>query len=229
MVPEKNKDPAPGRERHGPHSSASPRATRTLTPRAAPAPAAPHPRRARPAAWCARRRSARRSSSRRARPAAWQSASRATSTCAESAGKPAESSQTCRSWTSTTPGLSRQRVPDLLRVEAGRGSLQEDPPRGAQQADGGAQHQRGHQQRGDRVGALEAGQQDHGPRERRADEREQVGEDVLEGALDAHVRLAPRARERGGGGAVDRDPRQRHPTIVHAETVGGEISRPTAE
>ena len=68
-------------------------------------------RRGRPAGSCGRGRSARAASASISRRARWQSASPATSTCADSAGKPLETSQTCRSWTSTTPGSATSARP----------------------------------------------------------------------------------------------------------------------
>ena len=58
--------------------------------------------------------------------------------------------------------------PDLLGVEAARRGLEEDPAGVAQQAVGGAQHHRGDEERGDRVSALAAGQQDRRARDRGA-------------------------------------------------------------
>ena len=89
------------------------------------------------------------SSSRRMR---WQSSPGATSTWAASAGKPEVTSQTWRSWTSTTPGGAASARPIALGVDARGGALEQHPARVAQQAPGGAQHQRGDEQRGDRVG-----------------------------------------------------------------------------
>ncbi len=52
-------------------------------------------------------------------------------------------------------GVLGHRVADLLDVELGRGHLEQHPARGAQEPDRGAQHQRGDEERGDRVGAVE--------------------------------------------------------------------------
>ena len=124
----------------------------------------------------------------------WQSVSRPTSTCADSDGKPEVTSQMCRSWTSVTPASAGHPQADRLRVEPARRGLQEHAAGLAQQAVGGAQHQRGDEQGGDAVRALEAGEQDHGAGDRRGHEGREVGEDVLEGALDVE-RVAVRARQ----------------------------------
>ena len=57
-------------------------------------------------------------------------------------------------------GVAGHRAADLLDVDARRRHLEQDAARGAQQPDGGADHQRGDEERGDRVGAVEAGGQD---------------------------------------------------------------------
>jgi len=99
-------------------------------------------------------------------------------------------------------GLADERRADRLRIEAfGRG-LEEDPPGRAHEREPRARHQRGDQQRDDRVGALEARQQDHGGGDRGADEPVQVGQQVLKGALDVEA-LAVGPRERPRRGEVD--------------------------
>src|SRR5579862_6488643 len=60
-------------------------------------------------------------------------------------------------------------LPDRLRVDAARRRLEEHPGGGHEQAVGGAEHQPGDEQRGDRVGSLEAARQDHRRRYRCAD------------------------------------------------------------
>ena len=52
--------------------------------------------------------------------------------------------------------LGDERAADLLGVETARRRLEEDPAGVAQQAVGRAQHQRRHEQRGDRVGPQPA-------------------------------------------------------------------------
>ncbi len=81
-------------------------------------------------------------------------------------------------------GLAGYRGDDVAGFVAFRGCLQQDPAGLAQQAPGGVQHQPDHDQGGDRVGALEAGEDDHDPGGQRPGERVQVGDDVREGALD---------------------------------------------
>ena len=94
---------------------------------------------------------------------------------------------------------------DPLRVDPLRRGLEEDPAGVAQQAEGGAQHQPGDQQRGDRVGRSKPVSEDHDGGDRGADEGEEVGEEVLEAALDVEA-LAVGAGEDRGGGEVDDDP-----------------------
>ena len=65
----------------------------------------------RPGVSCARSRTRSRGAPRARRRLAWQSSPRPTSTCADSAGKPDVIVQTCRSWTSTTPGARARRSP----------------------------------------------------------------------------------------------------------------------
>src|SRR6476659_10272961 len=92
---------------------------------------------------------------------------------------------------------------DPVGVELlGRG-LEEDPPRVTQQPDRRAQHQAGNQQRGDRVGAVEAGQQDHRRGDRGADEGVEVGQQVLEAALDVEALAVGSGEGRGGGEGDD--------------------------
>ena len=141
-----------------------------------------------------RRRSARaaaRASSRR-----WACVSHParTVTCAEIAGKPEVTSHTCRSCTSTTWFCAASALPISSRVEVARRRLEQHAAGLAQQAEARAQHQRGHHQRGDAVRAREAGDQHDRARDRGGDEREQVGEHVLERALDVEAAAAPRRR-----------------------------------
>ena len=67
--------------------------------------------RARPAAWCARARSARPAAARAPRGGRGSRRPPGTSTCAESAAKPDVTSQTCRSCTSLTPGCAASACP----------------------------------------------------------------------------------------------------------------------
>ena len=94
--------------------------------------------------------------------------------------------------------LGGERAPDLVGVEPARGRLEQHPARVAQQPPARAQHQRGHEQRGDAVGAAEVGGEDDHAGDRGRDEREQVGQHVLEGALD--VEAAPLGSGQHPGG-----------------------------
>ncbi len=122
--------------------------------------------------------------------------------------------------------LGDERRADRLRVETlGRG-LQEDPPGGAHERDARADHQRGDQQRDDRVGALEAGREDHAGGDRRADEAVEVGQQVLEAALDVEalaVRAAraSRSRRRLTSDAGERDGEHQPAAHVAAGGTGG--------
>ena len=62
--------------------------------------------------------------------------------------------------------VARHRAADLVDVEVRRRHLEQHAARVAEQPDGGAEHERGDEQRGDRVGAVEAGRR--GSRRRRA-------------------------------------------------------------
>ena len=101
--------------------------------------------------------------------------------------------------------LGRQRVADLARVEVARRRLEQHPARVAQQAEAREEHQRGHEQRRDPVGAREAGEQDERARHGRGDEREQVVQHVLERALHVQA-LAVRPGEDQRRGQVHPDP-----------------------
>ncbi len=106
------------------------------------------------------------------------------------------------------PGHGDHRVADLVGVEAARCRLEEHPARLPEQAVGGVEHDRGDDQRRDPVRLVEAGGQDHEPGDRREDERGEVGEQMLEGALDVE-RLPVGLRERPGRDQVDDDPEDR--------------------
>ena len=81
-------------------------------------------------------------------------------------------------------GIGGHRRADLRHVEPRRGDLEQDPAGGTQGARPPPAHQRGDDQRRDRVGAVEAGGRGSAPRDRGRRERVQVGQQVLEGALD---------------------------------------------
>lgn len=66
----------------------------------------------------------------------------------------------------------------------------------------GAQHDRRDHQRGDAVGAVKAGREDHHTGDGGEDEGGEVGEDLLEGALDVHG-LAVGLRQRPGRHEID--------------------------
>ena len=132
------------------------------------------------------------SSSRRMR---WQSSPRSTSTCAESAGKPELISQTCRSWTSVTPGCARDRRADLARERCPRA-----PPRGGSRptarSSGQAAASIDAATASDAIGSARSKPvvQTTSPATAVAGERVEVGEQVAVAALDVQVR-AVRARD----------------------------------
>jgi len=86
----------------------------------------------------------------------------------------------------------RQRRAHRRRREPGRRRLEEDPPGIPDQPRARVQHQHHHDQRGDRVGPGEPGQQDDQPGYRGGRERVQVRNDVLERARDVQTLLAGR-------------------------------------
>jgi hypothetical protein len=105
----------------------------------------------------------------------------------------------CRSWTSATPGRPAIARADQVRVQhsGAPGTLQEDPAGFPDQPVPGLDHQAGHDQRGERIGAGEPGEHHHKSGDRGRDERVQVVENVLERALDVQagpVRLADQPR-----------------------------------
>ena len=77
------------------------------------------------------------------------------------------------------------------QVEPGGRRLEEDPPGGADQPRAGPQHEDHHDQRGDRVGAVEPAGQDDDRGHRGRGERVQVGQHVRDRAL--YVEAAPPA------------------------------------
>ena len=68
--------------------------------------------------------------------------------------------------------MAGKRHADLLDAHPDGRSLEQHPPRGAQQAVGGAQHQGRDEQRRDRVGAPETGREDHATCDRRGGKSE---------------------------------------------------------
>ena len=68
--------------------------------------------------------------------------------------KPEVTSQTCRSCTSLTPGMRRERVPDGVGIDPARRGLEQHARRLAEQAEARAHHQRGDEQRDHAVGAA---------------------------------------------------------------------------
>ncbi len=94
-------------------------------------------------------------------------------------------------------GVGGQRPADLVGVDAGGRRLHEHPPGLLEQPVGGVQQEGGDEQRGDRVGAIEAGGHDHPRRHRGGDEPVEVGHDVAVGALEVEAALL--ARSRGPG------------------------------
>jgi hypothetical protein len=116
--------------------------------------------------------------------------------------------------------LLHERFADRLRVEPLGRRLQEDAACGRHQPDAGADHQRRDHQRDDRVGPLKAGQQDEPCSHRRADERVQIGDDVLEAALHVEA-LAVGLRERAGRGEVYEDAENRHDQHQRPADRGG--------
>lgn len=99
-------------------------------------------------------------------------------------------------------------VADRIGVMSGGGGFQEDPARVAYQPVPRPGHQRVHDERGDGVGAVEAGQQDDQRGHGGADEGEQVVQDVLVGALDIE-RGAVGPGDAPGRRDVDDDARER--------------------
>ena len=79
------------------------------------------------------------------------------------------------------------RAPDLGGIEAGGRGLEQDPAGVPQQAVGGAEHDQRDEDRRDSVGTVEAGHEDHRSGHRGGHERDEVGEDVLVGALDVEA------------------------------------------
>ena len=110
---------------------------------------------------------------------------------------------------------------DQVRVEALRGAFEEDPAGLPDQAVPGLDHQRGHDQRGEGVGAGEPGEHDDEPGDRGGDERVEVVEDVLERALDVQAGPVGLA-DQPGRGDVDHDADQRgdeHQQSLHLRRV----------
>src|SRR5436309_13307261 len=78
----------------------------------------------------------------------------------------------------------------LVRIDLGRRSLEEDPPRVAEQRCARPEHQRGDGEARERVEAVPAGEQDQPAGERRPGERGEVGREMEKGAADVQA-LAP--------------------------------------
>ena len=183
--------------------------------------------------WCSWYRSC--SSRCNLRRAPWQSVSGDTSTCAASAGKPLVTVQTWRSCTSTTSGSAGERACDLVRVDAGRRPLEEDPARLAEERPARAQAERGDGEAGDRVEAVPAGREHERTRDRGAGERREIGRDVQERA--AHVQaLAVGARQHERRDEVHGDADERddeHDAAVHVgrrdEPAHGAVDDPDAD
>jgi hypothetical protein len=121
-------------------------------------------------------------------------------------------------------GPAGHRAADGVHVDAFGCGLEKHAPGGLQQPVRGAEHDRGDDQGGDAVGAVEAGEQDDGAGDGGGDEGGEVGEDVLEGTLDVH-RLAVGLGEGVGRGQVDGDADERDGSTAPPATSGGSISR----
>ncbi len=118
-----------------------------------------------------------------------------------------------------TSGLADQRSADLARRRAFRGGLEEDAPDA---------HRRPKPARimsaatsSDAIGSARSkpGRQDHDAGDGGPDERVQVGEQVLVGALDVEA-LAVRLRERPGRNEVDHDADERDDQHRPAADIG---------
>ena len=105
-------------------------------------------------------------------------------------------------------GLGGQCPADVVDVDAFGCCFEEDASAGPEQPVGGAEHQRGDEQRRDRVGPVKAGREDDDGGDGGSDERVEVGQDVLEAALDVEA-PAVGPRQCPGGGEVDGDADQR--------------------
>ena len=121
-----------------------------------------------------------------------------TVTWADSAGKPERDLPDVQVVHLDHVVLGGERVPDLLRVEVARRRLEQHAPGLAQQADPRVEHQPRHEQRGDAVRAAEAGQQDQRAGDGGGDEREQVVQHVLEGALDVEAAAVGAGQDKRG-------------------------------
>ena len=107
------------------------------------------------------------------------------------------------------PRLADERAADRIGIEADGGRLEEDASGGLDERVARADHQPGDQQGDDRIGALEAREEDHPCGDGGADEAVKVRDDVLKAALDVEA-PAVRAGERQGGGEVDERSDERH-------------------
>lgn len=121
-------------------------------------------------------------------------------------------------------------LPDVVRVDVDGHALHEDASGVPNQRDTRLDHQPCDDERHDRVRTVEAGEQDDGRRDRRADEREQVVEHVLERTLHGHA-LAVRLADGPGREHVHDDTDQRghqHVRTVdirHLEQVVDRVAR----
>jgi hypothetical protein len=101
------------------------------------------------------------------------------------------------------------RSSDLLDTQPFGRRFQEDSAGVFEQSIGAAEHQADDNERGDRVGPVETGDEDDHGGDERADEGVEVGDDVLEAALDGHV-LAVCLAQLPGGEDVDRNAGERN-------------------
>jgi len=116
-------------------------------------------------------------------------------------------------------GLGDELVPEGVRVDVRGRGLQEDAAGLTQQPVFRLGHEGDDHERGDGVGAVEAGQHDDQRGNGGADEGEQVVEDVLVGALDVE-RGTVGLGEAPGGGHVHHDPGERGAEHQSALDIG---------
>ena len=153
--------------------------------------------RARPAASCARGRSARGASARDSAARRGNRRSGATRRAPQSAGKPLVTVQTWRSCASTTSRSATSARPTSSGSIAVRRALEEDRRRLAQQRTSSTRTSAtATREARERVEAVPAGDQDQRARDRRAGERGHVGRDVEERAADVQALARRRARAR---------------------------------
>jgi hypothetical protein len=92
---------------------------------------------------------------------------------------------------------------------------------------GGLEHERGDEQGGDRVGPVEAGHDDDRAGDQGSDEGVQVGEDVLEAALDRHASVS-NSRQARSCSAKKTSPSVSPPRPGHNSPSRRRCSDPTA-